>query len=91
MCGWLRKDSSSISLHYNLIFAAVLHFLTLSSSQNYDQIGEEVELRYILSGYGIDPDTLPISWTGNVKASLPEFLRKEDSSFSLLTCSTGSS
>mmetsp|Transcript_1405 Transcript_1405/g.3234 ORF Transcript_1405/g.3234 Transcript_1405/m.3234 type:complete len:319 (+) Transcript_1405:224-1180(+) len=32
-------------------------------------LGEAVELRYILHGYGIDTDMLPISWTGNVKAS----------------------
>jgi hypothetical protein len=28
-----------------------------------------MELRYILNGYGISTDTIPISWTGTVKAS----------------------
>lgn len=34
-----------------------------------DSVGESTELRYILNGYGISTDTIPISWTGTVKAS----------------------
>ena len=45
---------------------------------------------YILNGYGIDTDMLPISWTGNVKASYTWFLWQGNSSYSWLLCSTDS-
>lgn len=54
----------------------ILHssFLILFLFQCASFIGEAVELRYILNGYGMNPDTLPISWTGNVKVSHTGFL-----------------
>jgi len=49
-------------------------------------LGESMELRYILDGYGISTDTIPISWTGTVKVGyLKQWLRirhcLEDPSF----------
>jgi len=39
-------------------------------------LGESTELRYILNGYGISTDTIPISWTGTVKVGyLKQWLR----------------
>ena len=38
-------------------------------------LGEAVELRYILNSYGINTDTIPVSWTGNVKVNEKERIR----------------
>eukprot|EP00536_Pseudo-nitzschia_multiseries_P013394 jgi/Psemu1/211550/e_gw1.571.37.1 len=44
--------------------------------------GERIELRYLLNGYGISTDTLPVSWTGTIKASdiayLKQWMRTRD-------------
>jgi len=39
-------------------------------------LGVSVEIRYILNGYGISTDTIPVSWTGTVKVGyLKQWLR----------------
>lgn len=39
-------------------------------------LGISVEIRYILNGYGISTDTIPVSWTGTVKVGyLKQWLR----------------
>ncbi len=53
-----------IVLRFLFFYCSKTHFLSFNSF-----LGEAVELRYTLSSYGVDTDTIPISWTGNVKVN----------------------
>jgi len=66
-------DTPMHRLRRSILTAAVSFFQRTRMKVH---IGTPMELRYTLNGFGIPTDSLPISWTGNVKTSyLKQFIR----------------